>query len=100
MAILHMLTPTYMWYHIELKYYMALVTGQVQRLGELQDKILAHICRTKDADYKTLSKETDRDRITLKQSIDPLIKRRYITAEKVNPERYVLFNCLFRCHDG
>jgi hypothetical protein len=45
---------------------------------KLQEKILRHISKTPNADYKTISKETDRDRITILQSLQPLMKRHYI----------------------
>jgi predicted transcriptional regulator len=53
---------------------------------ELQQKILEHICKTKNADYKTISKATDRDRITILQSLQPLMKGHYVSKEKVVPE--------------
>jgi hypothetical protein len=52
---------------------------------KLQEKILRHISKTPNADYKTISKETDRDRITILQSLQPLIKRNYVYKEKVDP---------------
>jgi predicted transcriptional regulator len=53
---------------------------------ELQEKILEHICKTRNADYKTISKATDRDRITILQSLQPLMKGHYVSKEKVVPE--------------
>jgi predicted transcriptional regulator len=55
-------------------------------ISDLQAQILKHVCQTKDADYKTISKETDRDRITILQSLQSLIKRRYIQKQKLEPE--------------
>lgn len=55
--------------------------------SELQEKILKHICITANADYKTVSKETNRDRVTILQSLKPLIKRKYIRSIKLNPTR-------------
>jgi hypothetical protein len=52
---------------------------------KLQEKILRHISKTPNADYKTISKETDRDRITILQSLQPLIKRNYVYKEKIEP---------------
>jgi hypothetical protein len=52
---------------------------------KLQEKILRHISKTSDADYKSISKETDRDRITILQSLQPLIKRNYVYKEKIDP---------------
>ncbi len=48
----------------------------------LQEKILNHICLTKDADYHTLSKATERDRITILQSVGSLLDHAYIKKEK------------------
>ena len=53
----------------------------------LQNQILVHICKTKDADYKTISKETDRDRITILQSLQSLMKRHLVNKEKVEPDK-------------
>ena len=55
--------------------------------ASLQNQILLHICKTKNADYKTISKETDRDRITILQSLQSLMKRHLVTKEKVEPDR-------------
>jgi hypothetical protein len=52
---------------------------------KLQEKILRHISKTSNADYKTISKETDRDRITILQSLQPLIKRNFVYKEKIDP---------------
>jgi predicted transcriptional regulator len=54
---------------------------------ELQKKILKHICKTRNADYKTISKETGRDRITILQSLQPLMKRQYVYKQKIDPDR-------------
>jgi hypothetical protein len=54
---------------------------------ELQKRILTHICKTRDADYKTISKTTGRDRITILQSLQPLMKRHYIYKQKIDPTR-------------
>jgi hypothetical protein len=54
---------------------------------KLQEKILRHVSKTSNADYKTISKETDRDRITILQSLQPLIKRHYIYKQKIDPNR-------------
>jgi len=55
-------------------------------LFPLQKKILQHICSVNNATYKTLMQYTDRDRITILQSIKPLIKYRYIEEKRLNPE--------------
>lgn len=52
---------------------------------KLQEKILRHISKTSNADYKSISKATDRDRITILQSLQPLIKRNYVYKEKIEP---------------
>jgi predicted transcriptional regulator len=54
---------------------------------ELQEKILKHICETRNADYKSISKATGRDRITILQSLQPLMKRQYIYKQKIDPDR-------------
>jgi hypothetical protein len=54
---------------------------------ELQKKILKHICKTQNADYKTISKATGRDRITILQSLQPLMRRHYIYKQKIDPNR-------------
>jgi hypothetical protein len=54
---------------------------------ELQEKILRHICKTRDADYKTISKETNKDRITILQGLQPLIRRHYVYKQKIDPNR-------------
>ena len=53
----------------------------------LQGKILRHLCTTANANYKTLTKEIGRDRITILQSIESLIKYRYVEKERVNPQK-------------
>jgi hypothetical protein len=55
--------------------------------SELQEKILKHVCFTTDADYKTISKYTDRDRITILQSLKPLIAHKYVAQIRLDPER-------------
>jgi DNA-binding MarR family transcriptional regulator len=55
-------------------------------LSSLQDKILRIICTTKDVSYKTLIEETNRDRTTILQSVESLIKNGFIGKQKVNPE--------------
>jgi predicted transcriptional regulator len=56
-------------------------------ISDLQTQILKHVCQTKAADYKTISKETNRDRITILQSLQSLINQRYIKKQKLEPER-------------
>ena len=53
----------------------------------LQGKILRHLCTTANANYKTLTKEIGRDRITILQSIESLIKYRYVEKERDNPQK-------------
>jgi predicted transcriptional regulator len=56
-------------------------------ISNLQAQVLKHVCQTKDADYKTISKETDRDRITILQSLHSLMKQHYVQKQKVEPDR-------------
>ncbi len=53
----------------------------------LQGKILRHLCTTANANYKTLTKEIGRDRITILQSIESLIKYSYVEKERDNPQK-------------
>jgi DNA-binding MarR family transcriptional regulator len=55
-------------------------------LSSLQAKILRIICTTQNVSYKTLIEETNRDRTTVLQSIESLIKNGYVEKQKVNPE--------------
>lgn len=55
-------------------------------LSSLQDKILRIVCTTRDATYSTLIQETKRDRTTVLQSVESLIKHGFIEKQKVNPE--------------
>ena len=55
------------------------------KITDLQKEILKHVCMRRNADYKTLSKATDRDRITLLQSLQSLIKHSLVYSEKDNP---------------
>jgi hypothetical protein len=57
------------------------------KITDLQIEIVKHVCMRRDADYKTLSKATDRDRITLLQSLQSLNKHRLVYREKDNPNR-------------
>jgi hypothetical protein len=59
----------------------------VEGMTDLQKKILKHVCTRKNADYKTLSKATHRDRITVLQSLQSLIKRHLVYQEKTNASR-------------
>lgn len=54
-------------------------------VSELQWKILIHVCKTKDTDFKSICKETGRNRTTIIQSIEPMIRRRLINKIKVDP---------------
>jgi hypothetical protein len=57
------------------------------KITDLQIEIVKHVCMRRDADYKTLSKATDRDRITLLQSLQSLNKHRLVYSERDNPNR-------------
>src|SRR5437763_12848637 len=48
--------------------------------------ILRIICTTNTVTYKTLMEKIDRDRATIVQSVESLIKHGYIEKQKVNPE--------------
>jgi DNA-binding PadR family transcriptional regulator len=58
-----------------------------REITDLQKRILKHVCMRKNADYKTLSKATDRDRITLLQSLQSLIKHRLVEKENTSVDR-------------
>jgi hypothetical protein len=55
--------------------------------SSLQKDILKHIILTEQPDYKTISKEVDRDRITIRQSIESLSKKQCIISEPISPDR-------------
>ena len=54
-------------------------------ISELQWKILHYVCKTKDTDFKSICKETGRERTTIIQSIKPMIKRKLIDKRRVDP---------------
>jgi predicted transcriptional regulator len=56
-------------------------------LSDLQNNIIKFVSTNPNIDYKSISKEVDRDRITIKQSIESLIKKNYIKKIKVYPNR-------------
>ena len=74
-----------MYYHINKYYYMQRSKNEYRLTTKLQEKSLRHISKTSNADYKTISKATDRDRITILQSLQPLIKHNYVYKEKIEP---------------
>lgn len=53
---------------------------------DLQRKILLHLCTTENATYESLIKEIERDRTTILESIESLIRHDYVEKERVNPE--------------
>lgn len=55
-------------------------------LSLLQQKILQIVCTEANVTYQTLIEETKRDRITVLQSIESLIKYNYVRKQKRNPE--------------
>jgi predicted transcriptional regulator len=70
------------------KYYVRLAVKKPDReITDLQKEILKHVCMRRNADYKTLSKATDRDRITLMQSLQSLMKQRLVEKEKTIADR-------------
>jgi hypothetical protein len=71
-----------------LQYFRAVVNlKDLQGGPTLQGKILQHLCTTANANYKTLTKEIGRDRITILQSIESLIKYHYVEKERNNPQK-------------
>jgi predicted transcriptional regulator len=76
-----------MYYHL-FKYYVRQAVKKPDReITDLQKEILKHLCMRRNADYKTLSKATDRDRITLMQSLQSLMKQRLVEKEKTTADR-------------
>jgi hypothetical protein len=59
-----------------------------EHLSRLQEKILKIVCtrRNVDVDYVLLMKETNRDRVTIAQSVNSLVDRHFLSKEKINPE--------------
>jgi hypothetical protein len=53
--------------------------------SKLQENILKHIILTEQPNYTTISTELKRNRLTISQSIDSLIKKQCITKEPINP---------------
>ncbi len=65
----------------------------------LQKKILQIVCTRKDVTYKILIQETKRDRITVLQSVESLIKHNLIEKQKTNPE-YEKSKLIFKATPG
>ena len=63
------------------------IESWLNTLSSLQHSIIQYLTLNPNADYKAISKYVDKDRITIKQSIDTLIKKNYIKKEKVYPNR-------------
>ena len=55
-------------------------------LSELQNKILYIISTDYRVGYKTLINKIKRARATILPSVESLIRRNYITKQKINPE--------------
>jgi hypothetical protein len=53
--------------------------------SKLQENILKHIILTEQPNYTTISTELKRNRLTISQSIDSLLKKQCITKEPINP---------------
>jgi hypothetical protein len=71
----------------EIEYVEAIVNlAEIKGGPTLQGKILRHLCTTPNANYNTLTKEIGKDRITILQSIESLIKYRYVEKERANPQ--------------
>ena len=59
---------------------------------ELQQKILSHIGRTYGANYRTLVEDLQRNRITILQSVESLIKHQYVAKKQISPdESYIIY---------
>ena len=54
---------------------------------QLQLKILKNIIKTETPDYQTISKEVNRTRLTVRQSIRTLSKKQCIISERINPTK-------------
>jgi predicted transcriptional regulator len=65
------------------------VKKQGREISDLQKEILKHVCMRKNADYKTLSKATDSDRITLLQSLQSLINHRLVKKQNTSADRRI-----------
>jgi DNA-binding PadR family transcriptional regulator len=76
-----------MYYYLFRYYVRQAVKKPHREITDLQKRILKHVCMRKNADYKTLSKATDRDRITLLQSLQSLIKHRLVEKENTSVDR-------------
>jgi DNA-binding PadR family transcriptional regulator len=76
-----------MYYYLFRYYVRQAVKKPDREITDLQKRILKHVCMRKNADYKTLSKATDRDRITLLQSLQSLIKHRLVEKENTSVDR-------------
>jgi hypothetical protein len=51
---------------------------------KLQQKILSHIGRTYGANYRTLGQDVPRNRITIRQSVESLIKHQYVAKKRLS----------------
>ena len=60
---------------------------KLYELSELQKQILTVIIRRTPADYKIIVKETNRRRTTIIQSLKPILRHHFVTAEKVYPKQ-------------
>jgi hypothetical protein len=57
-----------------------------RHLSRLQEKILRIACTRRNVDYVLLMKETNRERVTVAQSVNSLVDRHYLSKDKINPE--------------
>jgi len=61
-------------------------------VSQLQDKILLHICQTKNPNFSTLESEiSKRNRKTIEQSINSLIKKRFIYRTNLQGRKIRIF---------
>ncbi|MGC1134744.1 MAG: hypothetical protein WA941_18095 [Nitrososphaeraceae archaeon] len=55
-------------------------------LSALQQRVLEIVCTHENVTYKKLIRETRRDRITILQSVESLVKQNYIIKQRLKPE--------------
>ena len=57
------------------------------KYSKLQLEILKNIIKSEKPDYQTIPKEVNRDRLTVRQSIQALSKKQCIISERINPTK-------------
>jgi hypothetical protein len=58
-----------------------------RQITVLQGTILRYICTTKNASYQAIMRHTLRGRVTVLQSLESLVKRKFVEKSKVYPTR-------------